>query len=402
MSVPSPWTSVVARESLAPEATFDLLSTGAAAFERIVRRIDAARESISVRAFEWRDDETGQMIGSALLRAAHRGVQITILKDRAGMCYEHIEATKQSFFHKKFGVIAHLQAWFLMAGYGRWGSIRQRPSDLAEALLAHPNVRVIRDRKRFDHAKLYVFDGEDVILGGMGIGDDFRRTNVDFMVEISGGGAAARLAERYEGDAVFDPERPFDFLLHSFHGSAKTGESLAEQRLGLIASARRRLTIEMAYLGDKDCTDALVAAVRRGVNVTLLTAARANVTADLNLYTCAEILRRTGSPDNLRIVLHPRMVHGKAIVGDGQWVDIGSTNFTSPSHGGYEEVDLFCRNPELATRVEAAIARDIRDGMPARLPLRYRRAYMAAETVLSSVHGRSKKPKSSKPAKPER
>ena len=61
-----------------------------------------------------------------------------------------------------------------MTVYGRWGSLRQRPSPLADALLAHQNVKVIRHEKRFDHAKLYVFDDETVILGGMGIGDDFR------------------------------------------------------------------------------------------------------------------------------------------------------------------------------------------------------------------------------------
>ena len=100
----------------------------------------------------------------------------------------------------------------------------------------------------------------------------------------------------------------------------------------------------MAYLGDPTATDALVDAVKRGVSVTLLTAARANVGGDLNLAACAELLRRTGSPDNLRLVLHPSMVHGKAIVGDGEWVDLGSTNFTRLSHGGYEEVDVFCRD----------------------------------------------------------
>ena len=94
----------------------------------------------------------------------------------------------------------------------------------------------------------------------------------------------------------------------------------------------------------------------------MLTAARANIIGDLNLWTCAQLLRRTGSPENLRIVLHPRMVHGKAIVGDGAWVDIGSTNFTSPSHGGYEEVDLFCRDAAFAKQVEDAIEHDIRDG----------------------------------------
>jgi cardiolipin synthase len=284
-----------------------------------------------------------------------------------------------------------------MTVYGRWGSLRQKPSTLADALLAHQMVTVSRHEKRFDHAKLYVFDDETVILGGMGIGDDFRHHNVDFMVEISGGGAAARLADRYEGRAAFDPERAFDFLLHSFKGSTppRKGQrvALAKQRLALIASAQKRLTIEMAYFGDKACTAALVDAVKRGVRVTVLTAARANIIGDLNLWTCAQLLRRTGSAENLRIGLHPRMVHGKAIVGDGAWVDIGSTNFTSPSHGGYEEVDLFSRDAAFAQQVEHAIERDIRDGKPARLPIRYRRPYVVVERMLGSFHGRKKKSK---------
>jgi phosphatidylserine/phosphatidylglycerophosphate/cardiolipin synthase-like enzyme len=380
-----------------PRATFDLMSGGEAAFARILQRIEQAERSVLVRCFEWRDDETGQMIARALLAAADRGVEIKILTDRVGMAYEHLEATKQSFFHKKIGLIPRLQTWSLMTVYGRWGSLRQRPSPLADALLNHQMVTVNHHQKRFDHAKLYVFDDETVILGGMGIGDDFRHHNVDFMVEISVGGAAKRLADRYEGRAAFDPDRKFDFLLHSFKGSthAKKGQrvALAKQRLALIASAQKRLTIEMAYFGDKACTAALVDAVKRGVQVTVLTAARANIIGDLNLWTCAQLLRRTGSPENLRIVLHPRMVHGKAVVGDGAWTDIGSTNFTSPSHGGYEEVDLFCRDAVFAKQVEDAIERDIRDGKLARLPIRYRRPYVVVERMLGSFHGRKKKTK---------
>ncbi len=380
-------------------AHFDLMAGGEAAFARILKRIDQAERSILVRCFEWRDDATGQMVAAALLRAADRGVEIKILKDRVGMAYEHLEGTKQSFFHKRIGLIPRLQTWSLMTVYGRWGSLRQKPSPLADALLNHQMVSVSHHQKRFDHAKLYVFDDEIVILGGMGIGDDFRHHNVDFMVEISGGGAAARLADRYEGRASFDPERSFDYLLHSFKGSApKQGQkgqrvALAKQRLALIASAQKRLTIEMAYFGDRACTAALIDAVKRGVHVTVLTAARANIIGDLNLWTCAKLLRRTGSPENLRIVLHPRMVHGKAIVGDGAWVDIGSTNFTSPSHGGYEEVDLFCRDAAFAKRVEDAIEHDIRDGKPAKLPIRYRRPYVVVERMLGSFHGRKKKSK---------
>jgi cardiolipin synthase A/B len=357
-----------------PLPEFVLLSTGEVAFERILRRIDEARRSVWMRCFEWRDDDTGREIAQALLRAADRGVAITILKDRVGMHYEYLAGAKQSFFHKTIDLLPRLQTWFLMAGYWRWGSLRQKPSPLADALTRHERVSVSRDKRRFDHAKVYVFDDEHVILGGMGIGDDFRRTNVDFMVEISGADAARRLAERHEGRAAFDPERTFDYLLHSFAGRANGAPgdgSLASQRLALIRSARERLTIEMAYLGDHKCTDALVEAVNRGVNVTLLTSARANIVGDLNLYTCDQILRRTGSASNLRIILHPRMVHGKAMVIDGAAVDLGSTNFTPLSHGAYEEVDLFCRDRGLAESVEAAIERDVQDGKRAEVPVPY-------------------------------
>jgi cardiolipin synthase len=365
--------------------TFELLSGGPVAFERIIRRIDQARRTVMVRCFEWRDDETGNLIGQALLRAAERGVRVSILKDSVGMTYEHLEGSKQSFFHKQIGPKARIQAWFLMTVYGRWGSLRQEPNRLADALLAHPNVSVTRE-KRYDHAKLYVVDDEIVILGGMGIGDDFRRTNVDFMVEIRGSSAAARLAERYEGKASFDPGRSFDFLLHAFQGSGPPA-TLAADRLALIAGTRKRLTVEMAYLGDRACTEALIAAVERGVEVTLLTAARANVIGDLNLATCAELLRRTGNAPNLRIVLHPRMVHGKAMVGDGEWIDLGSTNFTTLSHASYEELDIFLRDAAFAAEVERAIENDIREGTPARLPLRYSRLYAAVERIAMAVHG---------------
>ena len=229
-------------ESSEPRARFDLLAGGEAAFARILKRIDEAERTILVRCFEWRDDQTGEMVARALLAAADRGVQVKILKDRVGMAYEHLEGTKQSFFHKRIGLIPRLQTWSLMTVYGRWGSLRQKPSPLADALLNHQMVTVNSHEKRFDHAKLYVFDDETVILGGMGIGDDFRHHNVDFMVEISGGGAAGRLADRYEGRAAFDPSRKFDYLLHSFKGSTppRKGQrvALARQRLALIASAQ--------------------------------------------------------------------------------------------------------------------------------------------------------------------
>ena len=371
--------------------TFELLASGERAFERILQRIDAARSSIQVRSFSWRDDQTGQTVGAALLRAAERGVKVAILKDRVGMHYEYFECDKQSFFHKRITPRVRLQTWFLMAVYRQWGSLRQRPSGLADALVTHPNVTVHRDQKRFDHSKLYVFDDETVILGGMGIGDDSRLENVDFMVEIAGAEAARRLAERHEGRAPFDAERPFDFLLHSFTAAGGEDDSLGEQRLRLIDGARERLTIEMAYLGDRACARALVAAVKRGVQVTLLTSSRANILGDLNLRTCHELLRCTDNAPNLRVFLHPRMVHGKAMVVDGARVDIGSANFTPLSHGGYEEVNLHAHDRALAAEIESAIEREVAVSRRVQYPLPHGRLNALIEGLISSYQaGRSR------------
>ena len=368
-----------------------LFANGEAAFARILRRIDDARRSILIRSFSWRDDETGESVARALLKAADRGVKVTILKDRVGMHYEYLEGSKQSFFHKRIALRVRLQTWFLMVVYGQWGSLKQRPSLLAQAVLTHPNITVEREEKRFDHAKVYVFDDEAVILGGMGIGDDSRLANVDFMVEVTGSDAALRLNERHEGRVTFDPDRRFDYLLHSFVANGDSVDTLAAQRLRLIQGARQSVTIAMAYLGDRACANALGDAVNRGVRVTLLTSARANVLGDLNLRTCDQLLQRTRNATNLRVFLHPRMVHGKAVVVDEARVDIGSANFTRLSHGGYEEVNLYCQDPVFARTVEAAIERNIEDSQAARYPVPHRKVSALIERALSAYQaGRSK------------
>ena len=362
-----------------PQPGVDLLAGGDAAFARILGKIDEAKRSIFIRCFGWRDDETGGIVARHLLRAADRGVSVKILKDRVGMHYEYFEGTKQSFFHKELDLMTRVQTWFLMAAYKQWGRLRQRANPLMTALLEHEHVTVAHNEKRFDHSKLYMFDDETLILGGMGIGDDYRWSNVDFMVEVSGRDAVARFVDRDAGRVAFDPARDLDFLLSSHRAPQPDGDTLVEQRLRLIRGARARLTIEMAYMGDRRCTDAVADAVKRGVFVTLLTAERANIIRDVNLHTCDALLRRTGAPQNLRIFLHPQMVHGKAIVVDSQWVDIGSANFTSLSHDVYEEVNLYRRDHVFARAVEAAIEKDIQNGRPAPGRVAYRRVRMLVE-----------------------
>src|SRR5580700_4786937 len=301
-----------------------VLGSGDTAFQAILDRVRSAEKTVEIRAFLWRDDEAGNLLGEAVLAAADRGAHVTIHKDRIAAVYEYTGGNKQSFFHKRVDPIRGLQAWVLGALYRAPGSFKQRPNPLADAIVAHPNITVEHHRKRFDHSKLYIVDDRYLALGSMGIGDNHRHDWIDVMVEAEGPEHVARLRERMAGLDEFDPSRGLDFLVHSREAHRKRSCPMISHRLALIDAAQRSLTVEMAYLGDRRFTAALARAVQRGVHVKLVTADQADVLGATNRATCDMLRRLTGAPANLKIVLLPRMVHSKVVVIDHRFADVGS------------------------------------------------------------------------------
>ena len=61
---------------MSDDKNISVLIDGHAAFDRIINCIDAAKYSIVINVFIWRDDPTGNRVGRALLAAADRGVEI--------------------------------------------------------------------------------------------------------------------------------------------------------------------------------------------------------------------------------------------------------------------------------------------------------------------------------------
>ncbi|MBT8491507.1 MAG: phosphatidylserine/phosphatidylglycerophosphate/cardiolipin synthase family protein [Deltaproteobacteria bacterium] len=364
-----------------------LLDSGRAAFREVVRCIDAANHSIEARTFLWRDDEIGNEIGRAVLRAAERGVQVIIHKDAVAAVYEYMAGTRQSFFHKELDGIQKFQTWFMGKVYTRADKVDPRPNPISQALLDHSNVQVLAD-KRFDHAKLFVFDDERLVLGSMGIGDAHHSEWVEKAVRIDGAEHVARLRDRLSGVVPFDGGRKVDFLFHSREMHPPRTCPMLTERLGLIDSTEKSLTIEMAYLGDRRFTSAVIRAVKRGVDVKLVTAAQADVLGNLNRATCDRILRRTKAPSNLTIVMLPRMVHAKVVVRDGRYIDIGSANFTPLSHGVYDELNAHLDDDTLAVELESAIERHCEEGETVGRRVRHRKLHYQIERAIVAYQGR--------------
>lgn len=365
-----------------------VVGSGEVAFRRIVDRIRRATRSVDIRAFLWRDDDAGNALGEAVLEAAERGAQVTIHKDRIAAVYEYAGGNRQSFFHKRVDPIRGVQAWFLGAVFRKKGSFKQRPNALAQAIVEHPNITVEHHRKRFDHSKVYTVDDEWMCLGSMGIGDNHLGDWVDLMVELDGADHVGRLRQRMAGDDEFDPSRGIDFLVHSREAHRPRTCPMLTHRIALIDSARTSLVIEMAYLGDRRFTQALARAVNRGVEVTLVTAARADVLGNLNRATCDTLRRLTGAPEHLRIILLPRMVHSKVVVIDRRVVDIGSANFTRLSHGVYDEINLYADHAPFAAALESEIARHCVEGLVVDERLGHRRMVTQFEKAIVAFQSR--------------
>ena len=371
-------------------ATLRVLGSGDLAFQKILERVKNAERSVEIRAFLWRDDEAGNQMGEAVLAAADRGAKVTIHKDKIAAVYEYTGGNKQSFFHKRVDPIRGFQAWFLGAVYRAPGSFKQRPNALSERILEHPNIDVQHHRKRFDHSKVYIIDDRYLILGSMGVGDNHRHDWYDVMVEIEGADHIERLRERMVGHDEFDPSRGVDFLVHSREAHRKNTCPMMSHRLALIDSAQVSLTVEMAYMNDRRFTAALARAVQRGIDVKLVTADQADVLANINRYTCDALMRLTGAPENLTIVLLPKMVHSKVVVIDHRFSDVGSANFTSLSHGVYDEINLYADSESFALALEAEIASHCYGARIAdRLQrLTYRKMYSGLERAIIAYQSR--------------
>jgi cardiolipin synthase len=366
-----------------------VLGSGDQAYQMILERVRNAVKSVEIRAFLWRDDEAGNMMAEAVLEAADRGVKITIHKDRIAAVYEYTGGNKQSFFHKRVDPIRGIQAWLLGAVTKAKGSFKQRPNELARRLLEHPNITVEHMRKRFDHSKLYIIDDRILALGSMGIGDNHRHEWLDVMIEAEGEEHVTRLRERMVGHDEFDPSRGLDFLVHSREAHRKKSCPMISHRLALIEAARESITVEMAYFGDRRFTAALARAVQRGVHVTVVTADRSDVLANINRATCDTLMQVTGAPENLMIVLLPRMVHSKVVVIDHRWCDVGSANFTSLSHGVYDEINLYADSAPFACALEAEIERHCADGgRVVDQKLTWKRAFSGLEAAIVAYQSR--------------
>jgi cardiolipin synthase A/B len=331
----------------------EVLTNGEAYYRAELEAIAAARSSVNLEAYIFQTGEVARRFVEALAERARAGVKVRMVLDSVGSL-----TTRKSFFRELLEAGGEV-GWYLPL---RWHN------------LTRLNHRT--------HRELLVVDGTVGFAGGAGFADhwllpqDGKARWRDSMYLVEGdavGSLQATFAENWleaTGEVLtseeFYPalEPQGDAVALVVNSSPSMGRGTRARILfqTLLAEAARTILVNTPYfVPDRSIRSELVRAIReRGVEVHVVVPGR---------HTDQALARRTSRrlygellEAGVRIYEYqPSMMHAKALVVDGVWSVVGSTNFDHRSFGLNDEVNLAVLDRAFASRLEEDFARDRED-----------------------------------------
>jgi cardiolipin synthase len=316
----------------------EVLLNGDQIFPAMLQAIREAQHTITFETYIYWSESIGREFSDALSERARAGVKVHVMLDFIGSIKMEQAAMDEM---RKAGVQLqryHKPVWWK---------------------LARLNNRT--------HRKLLVVDGKIGFTGGVGIADQWRGNAQDekhwrdthFRVEGPVvGQMQAVFTDNWtkstgtvlDGAKYFPPlqkqgEHPAQMFASSPTGGS---ESMHLMYLMAITAARKSIELSSAYfVPDKLTIKAMIAAVKRGVTVRVITPGK---------YIDSDIVR-IASRDRWGDLLaggvqiaeyQPTMFHVKALVVDSLLVSVGSTNFDNRSFSINDEANLNVMDAEFA------------------------------------------------------
>lgn len=324
------------------------LVDGPGFFPELDRRIAAATQSISCQVFIFDNDDIAVRCADALKRRAAE-VPVQVLLDDLGSTFAHTAAP---------------------ATLGPPGFVP--PADIQAYLRQDSKVRARRILNPWlvcDHTKLFVFDRQIAILGGMNLGREYFSEWHDLMVRVDGP-VVASLARQFSrawrkagpwGDfalfrkpILFQRPQPVasGIPLRVLRTDPAEGRyDILDASLLAIRGAKRRIWIENPYLAHDDLAAAVADAARRGVQVRVIIPGRSDSTImDAGNLATANTLIRAGAT----VFQYPKMTHLKALICD-DWACVGSANLDTLSLRINRELNLAFAHAATVRDLEKAV-----------------------------------------------
>jgi len=341
-----------------------LLQDGPATYQAMHAAILAARDHINMETYILDDDAVGQRFAEALITKQHEGVQVNLI-------------------HDSFGTFNTPVAFF------------QQLTDSGIQVLEFNPVNPLVTRKEWtlnqrDHRKLLIVDGSTAFLGGINISGVY--SGGSFKPLLRGKAEVQPDASLTWRDTDLQLQGPvvaeFQKLFLAAWESQK-GAPLAEKNyfpppknagrqvvraigsspddpfsliyvtlLSAIRSAETSVHITNAYfVPDPQLLEALEAAARRGVGVTLILPSKTDSWLVFHAGRAYyERLLRAG------VKIHERrgvILHSKTALIDGVWATVGSTNLDWRSFLHNHELNAVVLGSEFGKQVQAMFVKDL-------------------------------------------
>jgi cardiolipin synthase len=341
-----------------------LLQDGPATYQAMYAAILAAQDHINLETYILDDDEVGQRFAQALIAKQQQGVQVNLIRDSVGTL-----DTPATFF--------------------------QPLIDSGIQILEFNPINPTVARKEWalnqrDHRKLLIVDGRTAFLGGINIssvysGGSFQRGSRSRTNSVPDAGPAWRDTDlQLQGPVVAElqklflatwesqkgkplaarnyfppPEHAGQEVVRAIGSSPDEPYSLIYVTLlSAIASAETSVHLTNAYfVPDPQLLDALEAAARRGVDVTLILPSQTDswlvFHAGRNYY---DRLLRAG------VKIHERrgvILHAKTALIDGVWATVGSTNLDWRSFLHNYELNAVVLGTGFGKQVQTMFAKDL-------------------------------------------
>lgn len=338
------YVAAIAGSPLTRGGTFEVLTNGVQIMPAMLAAIEQARERIVFETYVFSDGEYARQFSAALAAAARRGVRVYLLLDALGA-----------------------------KGLGDDNERTMRDAGVHLAWFNPLTFRQVEEINGRTHRKILVVDGRVGFTGGVGIADywagnaDAKDHWRDTQIKVEGPPLRYLEACFYENwiesAGIVKPELPLladlrddvveQQILSVPVWSSPVGGHNGVKKLYLITmgAARRAIDIQTPYfVMDGSTKWALLEARRRGVRVRLL------LEGDSTDAKPVKYASRSGYEELLEAGVEiyeyqPTMMHAKALVADGIWSIIGSSNLDNRSLELNDENNIAIADRAFASRL---------------------------------------------------
>ena len=327
----------------------ELLVSGKEIFQKILDCISAAKDTICIEFYIFRDDATGKKVAELLKEKAKQGVKVYLLYD-------------------------HFGSFLTSANF--WKDLRESGIELKVAnpfRWSSPGIYLYRN-----HKKLLLIDGETAMLGGFNIADEYhhafkrkKRIWRDTGIYLKGPVAFTLMNlfnkswTTWQGKAI-----TFNAIKYSSSGGVtvipiftNTGKARRKMRRLLefsIRNARNSILLTTAYfIPTRRMIRVLLNAAKRGVKLKLLLPGESDVKSVLyaGRSTYSKLLKSGAEI----FTYHGSVLHAKTAVFDNCWSIIGSTNLDFQSLRRNEESNVGILDCDFTRQMITAFQNDLQN-----------------------------------------